>query len=99
MDDIQAACSDLLQTCELLQALLPNESIRRKLDNQAKSAVQDWGEVFEREKTRLLRKQFEEWRAGLEAELSRLVQDLGDVVKDLNEHGFCLALYQRYKVR
>ena len=99
LDSIQVTCTDLLQTHERLQGLLPNEHVRRRLEGQAISTAQDWSEVYSREKLRLLRSHFDEWRSALEDEFGRLAHEMGEVVEELSEQGFSLELYQRYKVR
>ena len=99
LDSIQVTCTDLLQTHERLQGLLPNEHVRRRLEDQAISTAQDWSEVYSREKLRLLRSHFDEWRSALEDEFGRLAHEMGEVVEELSEQGFSLELYQRYKVR
>ena len=99
LEDIQATCKDLLQTHEQLRAIVPNEQVKRRLEGEATFIAQEWGEVYNREKTRLIRGHFEELRSSLERNIEGLDKEWAEVNEQFSTQGYSADLHERYQVK
>ena len=88
----------MMETHELLQNSFPNEQVKKRLRVSAEYIVQEWGEVYNREKLRLLRKHFVDIKSELESELFRLEKELTAMNSILKSKGYSKELHQRCKV-
>ena len=98
LDSIQAACNDLLQTQEQLRAIIPNEQVKRRLEGEAAYIAQEWGEVYNREKSRLIRGQFDDLRASLKKNIEALDKEWAEVNHHFSTQGYSEDLHERYQV-
>lgn len=81
-----------------LQSLFPNVQVKKRLRVSAEYIVQEWGEVYNREKMRLSQKGFVDIKSELESELFRLEQELTAMNALLKNNGYSKELHQRFKV-
>ena len=98
LDSIQATCDDLLQTHEQLRAIMPNEQVKRRLEGEASFIAQEWGEVYSREKSRLIRGHFEDLRSTLERNIEGLDKESAEVNQQFSTQGYSAELHERYQV-
>lgn len=99
LDGIQATCNDLLQTHEQLRAIVPNEQVKRRLEGEATFIAQEWSEVYNREKARLIRGHFEELRSSLERNIEALDKEWAEVNEQFSAQGYSADLHERYQVK
>ena len=83
---------------EQLQNLFPNEQVKKRLTVSADYIEQEWGEVYSREKVRLLQKHFVDVKSEIESELFRLEQELTAMNSLLRNKGYSNELHKRVKV-
>ena len=88
----------MMETHEQLQNSFPNEQVKKRLRVSAEYIVQEWGEVYNREKLRLLRKHFVDIKSELESELFRLEKELTAMNSIRKIKGYSKELHQRCKV-
>ncbi|KAJ7337132.1 hypothetical protein OS493_009986 [Desmophyllum pertusum] len=88
LDDIQATCNDLLQTHEQLRVIVPNEKVKRRLESEATFNAQEWGEVYNREKTCLIKGHFEELRSSLARNIESLDKEWAEVNEQFSTQGY-----------
>ena len=98
LDGIQATCNDLLQTHEQLRAIVPNEQVKRRLEGEAAFIAQEWSEVYNREKARLIRGHFEDLRSSLEKNIEALDKEWAEVNEQFGGQGYSADLHERYQV-
>lgn len=98
LDSIQATCNDLLQTHEQLRAIIPNEQVKRRLDGEATFIAQEWDEVYNREKSRLIKGHFEDLRASLERDIDELHKEWAEVNRLFSTLGYSADIHERYQV-
>ena len=98
LDGIQATCNDLLQTHEQLRAIVPNEQVKRRLEGEAAFIAQEWSEVYNREKARLIRGHFEDLRSSLERNIEALDKEWAEVNEQFSGQGYSADLHERYQV-
>ena len=98
LDSIQATCNDLLQTHEQLRIVIPNEQVKRRLEGEATFIAQEWGEVYSREKSRLVRGHFEDLRSALERNIEGLDKEWAEVNEAFSTQGYSAELHERYQV-
>ena len=98
LDGIQATCNDLLQLHEQLRAIVPNEQVKRRLEGEATFIAQEWSEVYNREKARLIRGLFEGLRSSLERNIEALDKEWAEVNEQFSGQGYSADLHERYQV-
>ena len=77
---------------------MPNEQVKRRLEGEAAFIAQEWGEVYHREKARLIRSHFEELRSSLERNIEGLDKEWAEVDEQFSAQGYSADLHERYQV-
>ena len=78
---------------------MPNEQVKRRLEGEATFIAQEWGEMYSREKSRLIRGQFEDLRSSLERDIEGLDKEWTEVNHQFSTQGYSGGLHERYQVQ
>lgn len=98
LEDAQATYEDLLKTHEQLRTIIPNEQVKRRLEGEASFITQEWGEVYNREKSRVVRGHVEELRSSLDRNIQALDKEWAEVNEQFSSQGYTADLHERYQV-
>ena len=98
LDSMQATYNDLLQTQEKLREVIPNEQLKRRLEGESSFISQEWGEVFGREKSRVILGQVNDLLASLERKIEDLDKEWAEVNRRFSTQGYNEELHDRYQV-
>ena len=77
---------------------MPNEQVKRRLEGEATFIAQEWGEVYSREKSRLIRSHFEDLRSSLKRNIDGLDKEWAEVNHQFSTQGYSGDLHERYQV-
>ena len=72
--------------------------MKRRLEGEATFIAQEWGEVYSREKTRLVRGDMDKLRSSLERNIEGLDKEWAEVNQQFSTQGYSAELHDRYQV-
>ena len=88
----------MLQTHEQLRGIAPNDHVKRRLEDEAMDIAQEWSQIYNREKTRLVKGHFEDLCSSLEEDIKILHRDWAEVYELFSSQGYSAELLERYEV-
>ena len=68
------------------------------MEGEASFITQEWGEVYNREKSRVVRGHVEELRSSLDRNIQALDKEWAEVNEQFSSQGYTADLHERYQV-
>ena len=98
LEDNQELCNTLLETTTKLKTIIPNEQFKNRLGNKTQTLVEQWNELYHREKHKILGKDIQDEKDKIEDALKTISTELNSIEEQFSSDGYSKELYEKCKV-